>query len=228
MAYYPLKKVFHMSANNAEQALDEAWEQRRNSPAAVSWPYYVGEFETFAVNTAEVVGLQNAVWSNEIAVTKLWQHLPVAARQHYTHSLLIDEIRSTNEIEGIHSTRQEVSAVLEAAAGSATNPAVSSAAKQFQEMAAAYLGLFAPTALGEKTQFPRTLAHMRALYDQVLLSSLEPDDAPDGQYFRTRPVFIDDGSRRIHSGVLGEESINRRMRTMLDAQGEDRPWSSPV
>lgn len=115
MAHQPLKKIFHMTRSGGEAAVEAEWQQRRDNPATVTWPYFVGEWETFAVNTVDLVGLQNQAWRNELRVFDLSRNLPRVAQLQYTHSLIIDEIRSTNEIEGIHSTRQEVNAALTAA-----------------------------------------------------------------------------------------------------------------
>lgn len=222
MAYYSLKKIFHMARHDAEAALEAEWAARHSSPSTVTWPYFVEEWESFVVVTVELAALLHAVLRNEQQVATLWQQLPSAAQGQYTRGLIIEEIRSTNEIEGIHSTRQEVSEALAAAANMAQSKTGQGSAKRYQEMAASFLLLFVPSAFGEATRFPRTLAEMRTLYDKLLEHSLEPADLPDGTYFRTEPVFIESGTARIHAGAVGEEAINVRMRVMLDSQSDDR------
>lgn len=223
MAHQPLKKIFHMTRSGGEAAVEAEWQQRRDNPATVTWPYFVGEWETFAVNTVDLVGLQNQAWRNELRVFDLWRSLPRVAQLQYTHSLIIDEIRSTNEIEGIHSTRQEVNAALAAAHRVLDrNSENAQERKRFVEMAASYLVLFDPSMLGEDHKFPQALADMRSLYDQLLLSSLEKEDYPDGEYFRKGPVVIADGTKTVHTGIIGEKDIKARMRAMLESQSPDR------
>lgn len=47
MAHQPLKKIFHMTRSGGEAAVEAEWQQRRDNPATVTWPYFVGEWETF-------------------------------------------------------------------------------------------------------------------------------------------------------------------------------------
>lgn len=89
-------------------------------------------------------------------------------------------------------------------------------------MAASYLVLFDPSMLGEDHKFPQTLADMCSRYDQLLLSSLEKEDYPDGEHFRKGPVVIADGTKTVHTGITGEKDIKARMRAMLESQSPDR------
>ena len=74
-------------------------------------------------------------------------------------TLLVNEIQSTNEIENIHSTRQEVVEALEAA-GRKNRTADRRAPKRFVEMADTFR--FLPTdAEPERHSFPQTLPELQ-------------------------------------------------------------------
>lgn len=48
----------------------------------------------------------------ELRVHQAWTQLPLGARHHYTRSLLLDEVVSTNAIKGVFSTRRQIEEVL--------------------------------------------------------------------------------------------------------------------
>lgn len=110
------------------------------SPAAFTWPYEVGKHGVFYVHTRGLAERVERVWRQEIQIAALWQKLPVTAREHYFHELVVDEIKATNDIENISSTRKEVAAAVEAerSMGKASEGAP---VRRFREMVRQYLAL---------------------------------------------------------------------------------------
>lgn len=53
------------------------------------------------------------------------------------------------------------------------------------------------------------------MYDEVLKGSIEKDDLPDGLYYRINSVYITNGLNLIHTGVIGEENINKMMEEFI-------------
>ena len=49
------------------------------------------------------------------------------------------------------------------------------------------------------------------IYDLILKDTIEKNDLPDGTYFRHENVYVTNGIKNIHIGVIGEENINRLM-----------------
>ncbi|WP_394281132.1 Fic family protein [Corynebacterium sp.] len=211
MSYKPLKSFFHQAQQPAAAAVDHELAARLNGPSTIRFNYRVGDFDLFVVLTTELATLVERVWTNELHLSRLWSALPGAAQDHYLFSLLVDEIQSTNEIENIHSTLQEVSEALEAARSTPSNSAVF---KRFQEMARSYLALFdeSPAA-----QPPTSLQDLRQLYDSLLADEISPEDQLDGELFRAGPVSIFDAGHHepIHRGAATEADIHGRLTAML-------------
>ncbi|WP_236034551.1 Fic family protein [Bifidobacterium saguinibicoloris] len=109
-------------------------------------------------------------------------------------------MQSTNGIEGVRSTRKEISEALEAAVGDGPH-------KRFSEFAKLFLALGSDDPA--RYAMPGTLEDIRDIYDRVMAGELASGDEPDGDLFRKGPVYIDDRAtgRRIHTGITPESEI---------------------
>lgn len=213
--YKSLKTIYHQSTGNSEQVVQAELDARLSSAATLTYPYHVGADSLFVVVHLELQTLMERVWRNELRIQRLWGNLPPAARNHYLMSLLIEEIQSTNEIENVHSTRQEVTEALQAAAQThSSRPGMSG--KRFLEMARTYHLLFTDQHGNSETP-PYTVEELRKLYDELLGGEISAENQLDGRLFRTGSVAIWDGSHHpVHQGIAGEDDIIARLKTMLD------------
>lgn len=208
--YKQLKQVFH-SHQHGEKIAKEQHELRLSSPAKVTWDFNVGDHPLFVVHTNEVVEAIEQVWSNELRIAPKWASLPDAAKSHYLSGLLIEEIKATNSIEGIRSTRQEIAEALK-------QPRTT-AHKRFREMAALYSSLLFPRE--DARAFPQSPEALRSLYDELLADEIADSDKPDGQLFRAHSVSIHDGQKEIHAAPTDEAEITTRLKTFLATQSVD-------
>ena len=145
--YKPLKVLFRETTANAEATVNKELTKRLESPAFVTYPYYVG---TRVVRGAyrEIYELSEAVWATENLIRMLGTR---CRRLRKTTILaLVEEIQSTNEIENIQSTRREVADALNAAVQN--SDAVS---KRFQKRAP--FGYFSKVTTAEVLSFRRLL-----------------------------------------------------------------------
>lgn len=208
--YKQLKKVFH-SHQNGEAIAKEQYELRLSSPSTLVWDFNVGDYPLFVVHTNEVVQAIERVWSLESRIAPKWASLPAVAKSHYLSGLLIEEIKATNSIEGIHSTRQEIAEALK-------EPRTA-AHKRFREMAALYSSLLFPH---KKTpSFPQSPQALRSLYDDLLADEIADTNKPDGELFRAHSVAIHDGLKEIHAAPADEAEITARIEAFLSAQTAD-------
>ena len=57
---------------------------------------------------------------------------------------------------------------------------------------------------------------IRNLYDDIVLPEIEPEDQPDGMYFRTDTVSVVSATEKVkHRGIVGESQINEHMMQAL-------------
>lgn len=202
MAYRTLKSIFHQKNQAAADAEETA---RRSSPAALHWDFQIGEYTMFCLVTPEMVVLIERIMVLENRARRVWDRLSSAVCDHYLRSMIIEEIHATNEIESVHSTRQEIAEVLDAVKG-----VKSSERHRFREMARLY------QALGDgEVEVPENLDDIRTVYDEVTAGEITGADVPDGVRFRAGTVRIFDGQREIHQGAPSEERIASGLEEML-------------
>ncbi|MFH0412831.1 Fic family protein [Corynebacterium sp. L4756] len=214
--YKPLKVAYHRAGSDERSVVELEFKSRIGSPSALTWNYNVNSQPVFVNLTSELSASIEKILRKELEIQRYWARLPGAAKNSYLHTLLINEILSTNEIEGIHSTRQEIDEAIQAAEKSSS---VRTGLRRFHEMAQTYLLLFGELE-SERAHFPTTLKELRSLYDKLLGEEISEDDQLDGEYFRKGTVSITDGVRQIHHGVTGEELIHAGVQTMLHSQQE--------
>lgn len=203
MKHYPLKRIFHMSAHEANREVERTYLLRTESPSTIQWSFQVGQWPLFCCITSDLAAKVEKILAQELQISHLWAGLPGAARSHYLFNLLLAEVVATNEIEGIHSTRREVAEALENTAGAKH--------KRFQEFSQLYFQL----ANEEKIEFPGTLVELRQQYDQLLGEEVSAENALDGELFRASAVTITDGQTQIHRGVESEAAIHQLLSEFL-------------
>lgn len=123
-------------------------------------------------------------------------------KHQIVQSFLIEEIEATNKIENIYSPRHDIFKII--------NDVSSSKNKKIISIANAYKHLLEN---GGYQIFSNS--NVRNLYDEVLKGSIEKDDLPDGLYYRINSVYTTNGFNLIHTGVIGEENINKMMEEFI-------------
>jgi Fic family protein len=207
MAYKSLKKLFYMDSSSERFANNKRLAaERLNAESTFRTGMITGEGELFLAVPHELSVLSEQVLRKERVLQTLQTSIPRIARGALVRSLVIDEVVGTNSLEGIHSTRGQISELLE------TVPLTSNESdKRFRELAMLYLGLSS----GQSAS-PKSLQDIRAIYDQVMAGEDLGPNAPDGKLFRQYAVeVIGDGGKTLHEGVQTEAEINSGLGIML-------------
>lgn len=125
------------------------------------------------------------------------------SKKQIIQSFIIDEIESTNKIENIFFTKNDIFKII--------NEASLSKEKKIISIANAYKYL-----LDNEGIYIKTCQDIRNIYDLVLNDAIEKNDLPDGIYFRHGDVYVTNGIKNIHIGIAGEENINRLMEEFVN------------
>lgn len=202
--YRPLATLFHMDASTAAPAhLEELAHARLTADSTFRIGITTKLGELFIGMPRELTRQLNDVLARERSIAVLWNGIPRIMKHSYIVHAISEEILSTNDIEGVRSTRKEVQDAVETAQH---ETAQTTHAPRFAEFARLYLGLTA-----EHTQLPQTLDDLRTIYDDVM-----GDDRPDGELFRNGDVeIIGAGERVVHTGAHTEARINELLTQML-------------
>lgn len=207
MAYKSLKKLFYMDSSSERFANNKRLAaERLNAESTFRTGMITGEGELFLAVPHELSVLSEQVLRKERVLQTLQASIPRIARGALVRSLVIDEVVGTNSLEGIHSTRGQISELLET-----VPPTSNESDKRFRELAMLYLGLSS----GQSAS-PKSLQDIRAIYDQVMAGEDLGLNAPDGKLFRQNGVeVIGDGGETLHEGAQTEAEINSGLGIML-------------
>lgn len=161
----------------------------------------------FYCTPEDIVLLQDDILSAHSTLIQILKAVPPAGINQFLYSRLIDEIKSSNDIEGVHSTRKEIQAALDA-------PPELRHTYRLGGIVNKYIHI-----IDNKSINLNTSQDVRALFDEILadeVSREDPDDLPDGNIFRKGSVsIIGETQKTIHTGVMPEEKIIAYMDTAL-------------
>lgn len=192
--YIPLTKIYYSNPNDYEKI----YSNKFNSESSEHLKFSNCDSELFFLYTKNITNLLHDIQKHNGDVIKLCEKLPVVALTSFGRKCLIDEILQTNEIEGVHSTRKEISSIIE-------NP---SSQKRFHGIVNKYLKL------SEETEIEKA-EDVRKIYDELVYGEIKSDDENsilDGVIFRkdTVGVFTATG-KKIHTGLYPETKIIEAM-----------------
>jgi Fic family protein len=121
---------------------------------------------------------------------------------------------STNELEGVYSTRRQINELLQEGRDD-TDPL---GQKRFRELARLYLDLY-----GDAPERPSTVEDIRSIYDRVMSGEpLDKNHRPDGKIFRRDGVEIyAPNGKVIHNGVEPEQRIIEMIESMIAIANSD-------
>ena len=209
MDYKTIRAIVAMSKSNAKPCdiAEEEYRLRIDNPATYRSGIIFDAHEIFAMCVTDLVTHMNDIAHNERAVEKAWNELPRFAQREYLMQLIAKEVQNTNIIEGVHSTRKELSKALDAASEQNKHTRFSEFTKLFLELA---------DSNEYDTSIPQTLQDIRKIYDSIMQGELEASNIPDGEIFRSGKVSIRDGANNVvHDGDATEAEIQDHLSQML-------------
>ena len=181
-----------------------AYEQRFNAPFARHIAINIREFNhekkypAFYYYPEELVMALERVNASYNVFTSVLETVPPMVQYQFSLSCIVDEVGSTSEIEGIHSSKKELKAVLDG----------ESVGSQFSSIVKKYNMLMS----GEAINF-ESVADIRKFYDEFAYAEVlkdNPSNKLDGKLFRGDDVNVLTATGKIlHRGVFPEEKIIR-------------------
>lgn len=229
MDYKTIRKIVAMSKSNAKPCdiAEEEYRLRIDNPATYRSGIVFDSHEIFATCVTDLVTHMNDISYAEKAVEKAWGRLPRFAQREYLMQLIAKEVQNTNIIEGVHSTRKELSKALDAASEQNKHTRFSEFTKLFLELADSKEKSVAESVADlnvksvadskkSSTSIPQTLQDIRKIYNSIMQGELESGDIPDGDIFRKKKVSIRDGANNVvHDGDATEVEIQNHLTQML-------------
>lgn len=209
MKYATLEKLFYKDKSNWESE----YNARFTSPFTKHLNFHIKEYsyktecQLFFCYNEELSNLQNNIMSSAIHLLKCLEAIPGAGLNQFIESCLIDEIKASNDIEGVRSTRKEIMEAFEQKSKPKEYVRLWGIVNKYKKI------------LNYDNISLRTSQDIRSLYDDFILEEIirdNPKDAPDGALFRKESVDVVTGTQKtIHRGLYPESKIIESMDNAL-------------
>ena len=208
MKYESLSKTFYKRPTEHSKIYAE----RFNSPLTRHFDFQIQEYNrrnkypAFFCYTEEFALLTEKIYKKHEDLLQVLRDVPPLVLEQFILSSVVDEVRATSDIEGIHSTRKEIKEVVSGSSQSARFSSIVSKYKSF---------------LTDSAQISfRTCEDIRAFYDEFAhkeVTASDPTHRLDGDLFRRDYVEITSASGKIlHRGVHPEERIIALLNVALE------------
>ena len=210
MEYISLSKLYYKN----EKEWLSAYEQRYNSFGTIHFGVAINQyqrkhsFEAFLCYTDDILALIQNIYNLKAELLLLKSKLPDVVRDQYILKCITEEIKSTNDIEGVRSTKKEIRAWLDKLPETERAPHLQSVIEKYSLISKK-----------EEINF-KSCQDIRDFYDDFALQEVLEDDCdnlPDGAIFRKGNVEIQSGviGKAIHQGLYPEEKIIEAMEQSL-------------
>lgn len=195
MDYIQLSKEYYKNKDNYEQL----YQSRFQGEFTLHIPIRINGNEAFLTYPPEMLQLITKIYKVNMSLCKKIQILPGIALQQFTKKCLIDEIKLSNDIEGIYSTRKEIRELLKP-----------ENTERYQKRLYGLVQKYNMLSHNENISLS-SCKDIREIYDDLVLKEVMEEDIqnkPDGVFFRKNGVSIQGTNLKIiHNGVNPEKKI---------------------
>lgn len=207
MAYKSLKKVYYKTP----ASIEEIYRTRFQAESAYHFEIDIKQYghqnayPAFLCFTQEMFLLMERIYKAYEGFLYLVNSVPGVVLQQFSLLCIVDEVKSTNDIEGVRSTRREIKEIIDGG-GSKSSRLVSVVQK--------YRGLLSKEEIAFETS-----RDIRKFYDEFAHSEVvrdNPRNELDGEIFRKDSVDVTSSTQSIvHQGIFPEERIIEEMEKAL-------------
>lgn len=219
MAYKTLRVL---SYSQSIPNISEEYERRFNGESAVKTNLWmspnerdhksIASHQIFCVLTPDIYKMTISMMQRSETIKRLISELPDVASDQFFLETLVNELMSTNEIEGVRSTRKELYSAVMSALKKEKTP------MRFRSLANIYLGIWRNRSIkiNDVTQ-------IRTAWEYVRAGEIKKSDLPDGKVFRSKEVYINDAAsgQAIHWSSPDEEQVRQDMEALIQFMNDN-------
>lgn len=208
MQYKLLSSIFY--SNNSEYL--KIYTNRYNSESSYRFDFNIKGNNAFLVINHDILQRIETIYTLDRDLLEKMNSVPPIALQQYTKKCLVDEIKMTNEIEGVNSTRKEINEILNDKTENNKKRRLYGLVKKYELLMEEEIKL-------------KCYEDIRELYDELVLKEVIEEDLknqPDGKIFRKEKVYVQNPTGKIiHDGIYPEEDIILNMTKGLNILNND-------
>ena len=204
MSYMSLSHLYYKDRKEYQ----DLYKKRIASETTYVLPIKIGENTAFYCLCPEIYDISLKIMQLDKTIAEIKRSLPDAALIQFAKKCLIDEIKLSNDIEGVYSTRKELSSVLN-----------EMNAKGEKRRFFGLLNKYRMLISGDEFQL-NTSTDIREIYNGLVLKEVVedcPENAPDGELFRKDMAEVTTPTQKvIHQGAYPETKIIQLMEQSLN------------
>ena len=209
MDYKNLEKVYYSDKSVNKTEYERVYQTYINSPSTIITNINTKQgYSMFCVLTPQILEIIYNIKAAEKTLYDIKIALPNIALDQFSQTLLIDEIKLTNEIEGVRSTKREIQDIIESTKQNDKNKRLFNLVKKYEKLKSQ-----------ENIELD-SCEDIRKLYDEIVLPEIVESDEknkPDGKIFRKDAVYIYDEKKEIiHIGLFPENLIIETLNKTLN------------
>lgn len=211
MKFIPLTKYFYQ---HTQEEYEIEYIRRLEAPFTVHFNIPIHQYNrksaypAFLCYTGEILRLVEKFYKTYEQFLYTVNTVPPVVLYQFTRLSIVEEVKSTNDIEGVHSTKKEIREIIEKKG---------THYHRLQSVVHQYLEL-----LGEEEIKFDTCQDIRNFYDDFTHQEItreNPQNRLDGSLFRKEPVQIQAATgKTIHQGLYPEsriiEALNQALRIL--------------
>lgn len=206
--YHPLR-IFSIN-NPGQENLKKELEKRKNGYGTIKTNLAINPmrneekmnitYHLFMVPIPEINQLLLEIQKNSKKIKEKVCKLPRVASEHFFLRMLFDEIRSTNNVEGVKTTRLEIKKAIENAEEDSKK----------KVRLSSFVNMYLKIKKGEKLKISE-VSDIRKYYNFLLEGEIDKRDLPDGKYFRNDSVRIGTKTKTYYLPPDNEADIIERL-----------------
>lgn len=219
----PLHKIFHQVSNTD---FKEEYKKRLSFDSTIVLDLEIkpiNQSETFKLYytpTHNMMSSIEKIYEYDKELEKIFQSLPDVAKKQFIIESVAEELYSTNDLEGIRSSKAEmVESTRDAFLHKKTNKRFSSMVKSYTEL------------VNKAVDAPLTAQDVRSIYDYIASEEVEKNEQPDGNLFRKEVTHILKKSgtgKIIHKGITDENNIIVQVENLLKFMDDSNSQASKL
>ncbi len=168
-------------------------------------------FGLFYIPTNQTINLIQRIMIYDKELDEKFEMLPGVAKDRFIIEVITDELYSTNELEGVRSSRNEIA--------ESTRSLISnkeSKSNRLTSMIISYLEL-----MKRSLKLPSSAKDYRKIYDNITNGEIKTDEFPDGEIFRKDLNYVFRSGKEIHRGVHPEKVIIQKIEKLIEFMNKD-------
>lgn len=191
---------------------ENTYSKRYESESSYRYSFSIASNKAFLVINNNILNLITNILKLDKMLTLKINYLPNIALNQYNKKCIIDEIKMTNDIEGVISTRKEITEILEDFSGKTKGTRLYGLVKKYELLTQEDIDL-------------NNCNDIRYIFDELVLNEVSAEDSqniPDGEIFRKDSVYIQNKTgKTIHTGINPESKIIETLTGCLDMLKND-------